>query len=130
MKLDPTSLLNINNTLTEILVKKDPKVFEDYLKEAIKELESLDTIKQTEAEKIKYLSERLDFSLDLLDRIAKTPLDFSSSQTLADYFLTQAYELEKLAHTLPEGALKNLFLESAIYLGVEGQKIRQGFYQA
>jgi hypothetical protein len=75
------------------------------------------------------LAERLEFSLDLLDKIAKTPLNFSSSQTLADFLLSQAFEMEKIAESLPEGALKNLFLESAIYLGVEGQKIKQGFYQ-
>jgi len=130
MKIDPKNLIDPNLIITEILVKKDPKVFEDYLKEAIKEIESLESLKQTEGEKIKYLTERLEFSLDLLDKVAKTPLNFATSQTLADFFLTQAFEMEKIAETLPDGALKNLFLESAIYLGVEGEKIKQGFYQA
>jgi len=127
---EPKNLIDFNRIITEIIVKKDSKVFEDYLKEAIKELESLENLKQTEGEKVKYLAERLEFSLDLLDKIAKTPLNFSSSQTLADFLLSQAFEMEKIAESLPEGALKNLFLESAIYLGVEGQKIKQGFYQA
>jgi len=130
MKIDPKNLIDPNLIITEILVKKDPKAFEDYLKEAIKEIESLESLKQTEGEKIKYLTERLEFSLDLLDKVAKTPLNFATSQTLADFFLTQAFEMEKIAETLPDGALKNLFLESAIYLGVEGEKIKQGFYQA
>jgi len=130
MRIDHKNLIDFNRIITEIIVKRDSKVFEDYLKEAIRELESLENLKQTEGEKVKYLAERLEFSLDLLDKIAKTPLNFSSSQTLADFLLSQAFEMEKIAESLPEGALKNLFLESAIYLGVEGQKIKQGFYQA
>ncbi|MFN3406479.1 MAG: hypothetical protein ACK4UR_06045 [Caldimicrobium sp.] len=114
----------------EAISKQGNKIFEDYLKSALLELERADILKEAEREKVHYLSEKLDFSLDLLDRIAKTPISQSAASTVGDFLLTQALEMEKIADTLPEGALKNLFKESAFYIGIEAEKLRQGYYQS
>ncbi|MFN3504999.1 MAG: hypothetical protein ACK4Y7_02150 [Caldimicrobium sp.] len=114
----------------EAISKQGNKIFEDYLKSALLELERADILKEAEREKVQYLSERLEFSLDLLDRIAKTPITQSTASTVGDFLLSQALEMEKIAETLPEGALKNLFIESAFYIGIEAEKLRQGYYQS
>ncbi|BAU23085.1 hypothetical protein THC_0693 [Caldimicrobium thiodismutans] len=130
MKIDSKIFTDINFITPDAISKQGNRVFEDYLKSALLELETSDLIKETEKEKIKFLSEKLDFSLDLLDRIAKIPLNSATSATVGDFLLAQAFEMEKVAESLPEGALKNLYKESALYIGIEAEKIRQGYYQA
>lgn len=130
MKIDSKIFTEFNFITPDAISKQGNKVFEDYLKSALLELETSDLIKEAEKAKIKFLSEKLDFSLDLLDRIAKIPLNPATSSTVGDFLLAQALEMEKVAESLPEGALKNLYKESALYIGIEAEKIRQGYYQA
>lgn len=130
MKIDSKVILDLNFITPEAISKEGNKVFEDYLKNALLELERAEILQQAEREKIKFLAERLDFSLDLLDRVAKINLNTSTSATIGDFLLGQALEMEKIAESLPEGALKSLFKESALYLGIEAEKIRQGYYQS
>lgn len=129
MKIESKNIAHTYFNTQEIISKEGNKVFEDYLKSALLELESAEILKEAEKEKVKFLSERLDFSLDLLERIAKMPISPSTASTVGDFLLTQALEMEKIAESLPEGALKNLFKESAFYIGIEAEKIRQGYYQ-
>ncbi|MFN3921786.1 MAG: hypothetical protein ACK4K4_05250 [Caldimicrobium sp.] len=129
MKINPNNTINIYFITQENISKQGNKIFEDYLKSALLELESAEILKETEKEKVKYLSERLDFSLNLLERLAKVPISNSTASTVGDFLITQALEMEKIAESLPEGALKNLFKESAFYIGIEAEKIRQGYYQ-
>jgi len=129
MKIESKNIAHTYFNTQEIISKEGNKVFEDYLRSALLELESAEILKEAEKEKVKFLSERLDFSLDLLERIAKMPISPSTASTVGDFLLTQALEMEKIAESLPEGALKNLFKESAFYIGIEAEKIRQGYYQ-
>ncbi|MGC9110026.1 MAG: hypothetical protein ACP5HI_07245 [Caldimicrobium sp.] len=128
MKVDSKIFSNLNFITPEALSKQGNKIFEDYLKSALLELERAELLKEEEREKIKFLQDKLSFSLDLMDKIAKTPLNHATSSTVGDFLLAQALEMEKVAETLPDGALKNLFKESALYLGIEAEKLRQGYY--
>ena len=128
MKIDSKIFLDINFITPETLSKQGNKIFEDYLKSALLELEQAELLKEEEKEKIRFLHDKLTFSLELMDKIAKTPLNQATSSTVGDFLLSQALEMEKIAETLPEGALKNLFKESALYLGIEAEKLRQGYY--
>ncbi len=128
MKVDSKIFSNLNFITPEALSKQGNKIFEDYLKSALLELERAELLKEEEREKIKFLQDKLSFSLDLMDKIAKTPLNQATSSTVGDFLLAQALEMEKVAETLPDGALKNLFKESALYLGIEAEKLRQGYY--
>lgn len=128
MKIDPKNFLDINFITPEAISKQGNKIFEDYLKSALLELEKAELVKEQEREKIKFLQDKLIFSLELMDKIAKIPINQATSQTIGDFLLREALEMEKIAETLPEGALKNLFKESALYLGIEAEKLRQGYY--
>lgn len=128
MKIDTKFHFELNFNTSGSISKQENKVFEAYLKNALLELERADFLKQAEKEKLKYLSEKLDSSLALLDRVTKLDLNFSTSATIGDLLLSQAYEMEKIAETLPEGGLKFLFKESALYIGLEAEKLRNGFY--
>ena len=130
MKIETKSIENSYFITKEAIAKQGNKIFEDYLKSALRELESAEILKDTEKAKIKVLSDKLEFTLDLLERMAKTPVSESTASTVGDFLLTQAMEMEKIAETLPEGAIKNLFKESAFYIGIEAEKIRQGYYQS
>ncbi len=129
MKITDKTLIENNFNLSQIISKQGRQVFEDYLRNALLELEKSSFLKEAERQKIKVLSDKLEFSLHLLDRLAQGPINTSLSSTIGDFLLTQAFEMEKIAETLPEGALKNLFKESALYIGIEAEKVRQGFYQ-
>ncbi len=128
MKIDPKNFFNINFITPEAISKQGNKIFEDYLKSALLELEKAELLKEEEREKIKFLHDKLTFSLELMDKIAKTPINQATSSTVGDFLLAQALEMEKIAETLPEGALRNLFKESALYIGIEAEKLRQGYY--
>ncbi len=130
MKIETKSIENSYFITKEAIAKQGNRIFEDYLKSALRELESAEILKDTEKAKIKVLSDKLEFTLDLLERMAKTPVSESTASTVGDFLLTQAMEMEKIAETLPEGAIKNLFKESAFYIGIEAEKIRQGYYQS
>ncbi|MEZ0344456.1 MAG: hypothetical protein ABWJ99_06625 [Caldimicrobium sp.] len=128
MKIDPQNFFNINFITPEAISKQGNKIFEDYLKSALLELEKAELLKEEEREKIKFLHDKLTFSLELMDKIAKTPINQATSSTVGDFLLAQALEMEKIAETLPEGALRNLFKESALYIGIEAEKLRKGYY--
>ncbi|MCX7614087.1 MAG: hypothetical protein N2Z40_07735 [Caldimicrobium sp.] len=128
MKITPKDLPNFNFITTDSISKESNIVFEEYFRNALLELEKSDFLKHTEKEKIKYLSEKLDFSLDLLDRVARLELNPSASVTVGDFLLSQAFEIDKVAESLPDGGLKSLFKESALYIGIEAEKIRKGYY--
>jgi len=128
MKIESKTIYEPNFITTETISKQGNKIFEDYLKSALLELERADLLKEAEKEKVRFLQEKLGFSLDLMDKIARTPLNLATSSTVGDFLLSQALEIEKIAETLPEGAIKNLFKESALYLGIEAEKLRQGYY--
>lgn len=130
MKIENKVLSEVNFITSETISKQDNKIFEDYLKEALLELEKEDLLKKAEREKIQILQEKMAFSLELLERIAKTPLNLATSSTVGDFLLSQALEMEKIAETLSEGALKSLFKESALYLGIEAEKLRRGYYSS
>lgn len=128
MKIDTKIQFELNFNIPSSISKQENKVFESYLKDALSELERADLLKQAEKEKLRYLSKKLESSLALLDRVTKSDLNFSTSVTIGDLLLSQAYEMEKIAETLPEGGLKSLFKESALYIGLEAEKLRNGFY--
>lgn len=128
MKIDPKNFFNINFTTPESFLKQENKIFEDYLKSALLELEQAELLKEEEKEKIKFLQEKAAFSFELMDKIAKIPINKATSFTVGDFLLAQALEMEKIAESLSEGALKNLFKEFALYIGIEAEKLRQGYY--
>lgn len=128
MKIESKPIDNLYFITQDQISKQGNKIFEEYLKSALLELNNAEILKEEEKEKIRLLSEKVHFSLDLLDKVTKGPVSYSTASTLGDFLLTQALEMEKIAESLSEGALKNLFKESVLYIGLEAEKLRQGYY--
>lgn len=128
MKIDNNVQIGIQFPTSDAFTRQTEALFESYLRKAILEIEQSEFLRKSERETLRFLTEQISASLDLLERISRTTIDSSSSSTIGDFLLTQALELEKIANSLPEGALKNLFKESALYIGIEAEKIRRGYY--
>ncbi len=118
--------INFNTKSISSKGQKPENLFEDYLKIALKELEQLEDLQATEKQKINLLSQKIENALSLMAKIDL--LDTSSSRTLGEYLLSQAIEIEKLAEGISQENLKKFYKEYAVTIGVEAQKMLQGFY--
>lgn len=130
MKIEKNLPLNVQFWTTEVASKQANTIFEEYLRNAILELEHSELLKEKTHETLKLLSDQVRFSLELLEKISKMSITTSISSTVGDFLLSQAFELDKISDSLPDGALKNLFKESALYIGIEAEKIRKGYYNS
>lgn len=115
------------NTLHSKINPSDEK-FEEVFKTALLELERIQTSSETS------LKERLTLALEKTEKILETltqaleeDLTISRAQTLGDWLLFQALELEKISEALPEGPQKEFIRTSAFLIGIEAQKLRSRF---
>ncbi len=102
--------------------------FEAHFKAALKELDEKELLSRSVQERIELIHQRLEQSSKILERFASSPASFSTSQTVGEYLIAQAFETNKLIESLPDSSLKSILKEWCLFVGVEGQKIRQGFY--
>lgn len=130
MKIEKNIHAMLNFTISDAISKQSRTIFEDYLRNALLELEKSEFLKKKEHETIRFISDQVLFSLDLMEKISRIPLKSSISATVGDFLLSQAFELEKIADSLPDGSVKNLLKESALYIGIEAEKIRKGYYNS
>ena len=72
--------------------------------------------------------QKLEKSFEILENITNLELNEASSETIGDFILAQALEINKILETLPESSLKNLLKDWTFFVGIEAQKIKQGFY--
>ncbi len=129
MKIDPKILNQINfNIDSKSLNKNSEANFEDYLKVALEKLETQEFLQKSQEEKISYIYQKLEESSKILESLVEKGINYSTSETIGDYLLTQALEINKLLETLPESSLKNILKDWTFFIGVEAQKIREGFY--
>lgn len=117
---------NFNPNISSLKRVNSP--FEEYLKTALIELKTHELLKKSQEENIYILFQKVEESLDILEKITQMPLDNSSSETTGDYLLAQALEIDKIAETFSESSLKSFFKELAFFIGTEAQKIKQGYY--
>jgi len=116
------------NTKSVNLKSKKVKNFENYLEIALKEIENAESLNAIEKQKIHLINQKLEYSFSLMEKINQ--LDNSSSQTIGEYLLSQALEIEKIANTISQEGLSNFYKNCAVFIGVEAQKILQGFYSS
>ncbi len=121
-----TSEVNFNTKSPSSKGKRAENLFEDYLKIALKELENIENLKATEKQRINLILQKVENALSLMENINQ--LDSSSSKTLGEYLLSQALEIEKLAEQISQKDLRKFYREYAVVIGVEAQKMLQGFY--
>ena len=114
------------NTKSINLKSKKVEKFENYLEIALKEIENVENLNAVEKQKIHLLNQKLEYTFSLMEKINQ--LDNSSSQTIGEYLLSQALEIEEIANTISQEGLSNFYKNCAVFIGVEAQKILQGFY--
>ena len=130
MKINNLQLGKVEGFKTDF-TKESPSatdLFESYFKLALKEIETKELAAKEVETRVNLAHDKISEALDVLQRFSKATPDFSSSQTIGDFLLTRAFEVDKLVSTLPESGLKSLLKELCVFLGVEAQKIKQGFY--
>jgi len=128
MKIDPKFIYFVNFTPKSQTSKGINNIFEKYLKLAISEIEAKEILQKSEKERIDLVYEKLKEGFHILEKVSQYGLDNTSSETIGDFLLSQALEINKILKTFHEGSLKDLFNEWTFFLGVEAQKIKQGFY--
>ncbi len=100
---------------------KVEKSFEAHLKEALAEAQGSQGP----------LSEAIDLVeevLPLIERFSEDPSSRTQAETLAGILEQRARELEALLKEIPEGPVRQTLSEAALFLGVEAEKLRRGFY--
>lgn len=119
-KLDKV-YFNINSLKINSLNKK----FEEILKTALLELEkSYISGESFSAEVLNLATKKAENVLEILDKFAERDITVSEAQTLGDWLLLQALELEKISESLPDSPQKELFKTSAFIIGIEAQKLK------
>ncbi|MCS7279332.1 MAG: hypothetical protein NZ530_04660 [Thermodesulfobacteriaceae bacterium] len=108
--------------------KRVNSTFEEYLKIALAEIKEEKVSKENYWEKLGEILQKIEIGFQVLEASTIEGLSFSSSETLGDFLLSQALEIDKLLDNLPEEGSKNLFKELAFFIGIEAQKIKQGYY--
>lgn len=128
MKIESKIFSPINFTTESITSKKGKNLFEEYLKISLSEIETKEILEKPQEERFNLIYNKLEQSFQLLENFINVELNEASSETVGDFLLAQALEINKLLDTFPESSLKNTLKESVFFLGVEAQKIKQGFY--
>ena len=64
----------------------------------------------------------------MLENLPNLNINHSISETIGDFLLAQALEVNKLLEAIPDSSLKNFLKDWTFFIGVEAQKIKQGFY--
>jgi len=128
MKIDSKFIFPVNFTTESTTSKREKSLFEEYFKLALSEIEKKELLEKTQKERFDLVYKKLEESFQLLEKIMNMELNEASSKTVGDFLLAQALEINKLLETFPKSSLKNLLKESTFFVGVEAQKIKQGFY--
>jgi predicted Zn-dependent peptidase len=128
MKVYPKFIFPINFTTDSITSKSGKNLFEEYLKVALSEIEKKELLEKTQKERINLVYQKLEKSFEILENITNLELNEASSETIGDFILAQALEINKILETLPDSSLKNLLKDWTFFIGIEAQKIKQGFY--
>lgn len=112
------------NTIYSKINPSDEK-FEKIFKTALRELEEIKTSSEISLkESLTLALEKTEKVLETLTQALEEDLTISKAQTLGDWLLFQALELEKISETLPEGPQKEFLRTSAFLIGIEAQKLR------
>ncbi|HEA84274.1 MAG TPA: hypothetical protein ENI03_03220 [Thermodesulfobacterium geofontis] len=128
MKIDSKFIFPVNFTTESVTSKGEKSLFEEYFKLALSEIEKKEFLEKTQKERFNLIYKKLEESFQLLEKIMSMELNEASSKTVGDFLLAQALEINRLLETFPESSLKNLLKEGTFFVGVEAQKIKQGFY--
>ncbi|MBO8143392.1 MAG: hypothetical protein H0Z16_02245 [Thermodesulfobacterium sp.] len=128
MKIDSKFIFPVNFTTESVTSKGEKSLFEEYFKLALSEIEKKEFLEKTQKERFNLIYKKLEKSFQLLEKIMSMELNEASSKTVGDFLLAQALEINRLLETFPESSLKNLLKEGTFFVGVEAQKIKQGFY--
>jgi len=128
MKIDSKFIFPVNFTTESVTSKGGKSLFEEYFKLALSEIEKKEFLEKTQKERFNLIYKKLEKSFQLLEKIMSMELNEASSKTVGDFLLAQALEINRLLETFPESSLKNLLKEGTFFVGVEAQKIKQGFY--
>jgi len=128
MKVYSKFIFPINFTTESITSKSGKNLFEEYLKVALSEIEKKELLEKTQKERINLVYQKLEKSFEILENITNLELNEASSETIGDFILAQALEINKILETLPDSSLKNLLKDWTFFIGIEAQKIKQGFY--
>ncbi len=128
MKIDSKFIFPVNFTTESVTSKGEKSLFEEYFKLALSEIEKKEFLEKTQKERFNLIYKKLEESFQLLEKIMSMELNEASSKTLGDFLLAQALEINRLLETFPESSLKNLLKEGTFFVGVEAQRIKQGFY--
>lgn len=108
--------------------KRVNSTFEEHLKIALAEIKEEKVSQENYWEKLREILQKIEIGFQVLEASTIEGLSFSSSETLGDFLLSQALEIDKLLDNLPEEGSKTLFKELAFFIGIEAQKIKQGYY--
>lgn len=128
MKIDSKFIFPINFTTESVTSKREKSIFEEYFKTALSELEAKELLERTQKERLNLISQKLEESFQLLEKVCNMELDEASSETVGNFLLAQALEMDKILETLPESSLKNLLKDWIFLVGIEAQKIKLGIY--
>lgn len=128
MKIDFKTLYESNFNINIPSSKRVNSTFEEYLKVALAQIREEKLSSEGYQEKLKEVWQKIKTSLEILENLSSEGLDASSSETLGDFLLSQALELNQILNSLPEENFKSFIKELTFFIGVEAQKIRQGFY--
>jgi len=129
MKIDSKSLEQLNFIpQSQTINKPSSNAFENYFKIALKELELQEFFQKSLNEKLNLIYQKLEESSRVLENLPNLNINHSISETIGDFLLAQALEVNKLLEALPDSSLKNFLKDWTFFIGVEAQKIKQGFY--
>lgn len=128
MKIYSKFIFPINFTTESVTLKSGKNLFEEYFKVALSEIEKKELLEKTQKERFNLVYQKLEKSFEVLENITNLELNEASSETIGDFILAQALEINKILETLPDSSLKNLLKDLVFFVGIEAQKIKQGFY--
>jgi predicted Zn-dependent peptidase len=128
MKIYSKFIFPIDFTTESVTSKREKNLFEEYFKIALSEIEKKELLEKTQKERINLVYQKLEKSFEILENITNLELNEASSETIGDFILAQALEINKILETLPDSSLKNLLKDWTFFIGIEAQKIKQGFY--
>jgi len=128
MKIYSKFIFPINFTTESVTLKSGKNLFEEYFKIALSEIEKKELLEKTQKERFNLVYQKLEKSFEVLENITNLELNEASSETIGDFILAQALEINKILETLPDSSLKNLLKDLVFFVGIEAQKIKQGFY--
>ncbi|MCU4138551.1 MAG: hypothetical protein MW689_000340 [Thermodesulfobacteria bacterium] len=128
MKIDSKFIHSTNFTTKSITSKRIKNLFEEYFKLALSEIEKKELLQKTQKERFNLIYQKLEESSELLEKLMNKELDGASSETIGDFLLSQALEVNKILETLPKSSFTNFLKDWVFFIGIEAQKIKQGFY--